>query len=140
MNDIVSAYLNNELARCWAHEMNDQWPQTGRLFIIIHGQLFNIHSSVWIPGAFLFSGFFPPIRGTTSVAIRVATGSLPRVISTPAPATKVRALGFSTDTVIWWIGNSLRHVSEISPANASKVWKQEASTTYVSINTKALSS
>ena len=54
---------------------------------------------------------------------------LPLVISTPAPSTKVNALGFSTATVICGIGNSARHVLTIKAASASIVWKLDASTT-----------
>ena len=79
---------------------NGPFPQNRAAFNEQASQAFNNHSSVWIPGAFLFSGFLPPIEGATSNAVDVGMESLPRLISTPAPATKVRALGFSTDTVI----------------------------------------
>ena len=55
--------------------------------------------------------------------------SLRLVISTPAPLTKVNALGFSSDTVISGNGMAARPVRAINAANASSVWKLDASTT-----------
>ena len=55
--------------------------------------------------------------------------SLRLVISTPAPLTKVNALGFSSDTVISGNGMAARPVRAIKAANASSVWKLDASTT-----------
>ena len=55
---------------------------------------------------------------------------LSRIISTPAPSTNVKALGFSTYTVTWGMGNPSRAVLAMRVANASKVSKFEASTTW----------
>lgn len=60
---------------------------------------------------------------------RSAKEGLRRVISTPAPSTKVSALGFSTDTVISSTGKLSSAVLAIRAASASNVSKDEYSTT-----------
>lgn len=51
-----------------------------------------------------------------------------RVICTPAPSTKARALGFSTETVMGLTAHREHDIVAISPASASRVWYDDVST------------
>jgi len=53
-----------------------------------------------------------------------------RVICTPAPSTKARALGFSTETVMRLTAHREQDTVAISLARASRVWYVDASTVW----------